>query len=146
MRPHKCKSCSCYDFVSDFCCLSCDKKFEDHETLYETEKERQQQGKPIRDQYLPLAQNPQVQKEVMKKLGIDGRSAEERFRDELQMEETKDAMLNLQLNDGAHGGPMVNMIIDTRKNQAPKQDLNKPERSIRLMQEKGIAGQKAPVK
>jgi len=37
-----------------------------------------------------------------------------------QMEETKDAMLNLQLSDGSRGGPVVNMMIDTRKNYAPK--------------------------
>ena len=41
VAPYKCKSCSCFDFVSDFCCISCDKKFEEHETLYELEKERQ---------------------------------------------------------------------------------------------------------
>lgn len=39
VRPHKCK-CGCYNFESDFCCISCDQKFEDHETLWETEKER----------------------------------------------------------------------------------------------------------
>jgi hypothetical protein len=37
-----------------------------------------------------------------------------------QMEETKDAMLNLQLSDGSNGGPVVNMMIDTRKKYAPK--------------------------
>ena len=38
-------------------------------------------------------------------------------------------------------GPAVSMIIDKNKNIAPKQDLSKPEKSIRLMQERGIAGQ-----
>jgi len=33
-------------------------------------------------------------------------------------------------------------MIDTRKNYLPKQDLSKPEKSIKLMQQKGIAGQK----
>lgn len=82
----------------------------------------------------------------MKKLGLDGRSAEEKLRDELRMEEeTKDGMMNLQISDGRGGGaPQVNLMIDTRKNQAPKQDLSKPERSIQLMQAKGIAGQKPP--
>jgi len=24
VRPHKCTKCGCYDFMSDFCCISCD--------------------------------------------------------------------------------------------------------------------------
>jgi hypothetical protein len=60
VAPFKCKSCSCFDFQSDFACISCDKKFEEHETLYELEKERQKAGKPIRQDYLPLAKNPDI--------------------------------------------------------------------------------------
>ena len=59
-RPFKCLSCSCYDFQGDFCCLACDQKFEEHETLWETEKERQQNKKGIREDYLPLANNPDI--------------------------------------------------------------------------------------
>jgi hypothetical protein len=40
--------------------LSCDKKFEDHFTLFETEKERKMAGKPIREDFLPLAKDPQI--------------------------------------------------------------------------------------
>ena len=71
VRPHKCKTCGCYDFQSDFACISCNENFEEHETIYETEKERQLEGKPIREDFLPLASNPEVQKETMIKLGID---------------------------------------------------------------------------
>ena len=39
-RPNKCTKCPCFQFESDFACIGCDKKFEDHETLYETEAER----------------------------------------------------------------------------------------------------------
>ena len=39
-KPTKCTKCACFCFTSDFACLSCDKKYEDHMTLYETEKER----------------------------------------------------------------------------------------------------------
>ena len=57
----------------------------------------------------------------MQILGMDSRSEEEKFLDELRREEeTKDGMMNLQLNDGSRGGPVVNMVIDTRKNQAPR--------------------------
>lgn len=40
VRPNGCKTCGCYSFTSDFACISCNKKYEEHETLYETEKER----------------------------------------------------------------------------------------------------------
>ena len=46
-----------------------------------------QAGKPVRSDFLPLAQNPEVQRETMKKLGIDGRSAEERLIDEIREEQ-----------------------------------------------------------
>ena len=78
-------------------------KFEDHETLYETEKERQAARKPIREDYLPLAKNPEVQKAAMIKLGMDQRSEEERFLDEMRLEEQKKlngGMMMLNLNEG----------------------------------------------
>ena len=56
----------------------------------------------------------------MKKLGIDGRSAEEKFLDEMRMEEKKEPLMHLALNDGSRGGPTVNVVIDTRKIMAPK--------------------------
>lgn len=43
------------------------------------------------------------------------------------------------IND--HSSMIVNTKIN-KSNLAPKQDLSKPERSIRLMQEKGIGGQR----
>jgi len=59
-RPHKCSACGCGGFISDFACLTCDKKFEDHVTLYETEPERKAESKPIRTAFMPLASNPEV--------------------------------------------------------------------------------------
>ena len=84
----------------------------------------------------------------MIRLGIDDRTPEEKFLDEMKLEEMKKlngGMLNLQLSDGTGGKPQVNLIVNTQKNQAPKQNLQKPERSIQLMQEKGMAGQRTPV-
>ena len=69
----------------------------------------------------------------MIKLGIDDRTPEEKFLDEMRLEEEKklnNGMLNLQLSDGKAGRPQVNLIVNTNKNQAPKQNLQKPERSI----------------
>ena len=84
----------------------------------------------------------------MIKLGIDDRTPEEKFLDEMRLEEEKklnNGMLNLQLSDGQNGRPQVNLIVNTNKNQVPKQNLQKPEKSIQLMQERGIAGQKKPI-
>lgn len=81
-QPPKCTKCACYSFQSDFCCIGCDKMFEDHETLYETEQERARMGKPVRRDYYPLASNPQIQQETMKKLGLDEKSPEEQLIEE----------------------------------------------------------------
>jgi len=35
-------------------------------------------------------------------------------------------------------------VIPAKKSYAPKQDLKKPEKSVKLMQQKGIGGQVAP--
>lgn len=100
-------------------------------------------GKRTRESYLPLADNPDIQMAMMIKLGIDTRTAEQVFRDEIKAERAqKEGIMTLKLSDGSSGGPVVNMMIDTRKNYQPKQDLSKPEKSIKLMQQKGIAGQK----
>lgn len=71
VRPHKCSKCGCGAFQSDFCCIGCDKMFEDHETLYETAQERAALGKPTGQDYYPLASNPEIQRETMKRLGLD---------------------------------------------------------------------------
>jgi hypothetical protein len=60
VRPHKCTTCGCFDFKSDFCCIGCDGKFEDHETIWETEKERMMAKKSVREGYLPLSSNPAI--------------------------------------------------------------------------------------
>ena len=67
----------------------------------------------------------------MKKLGLDGRTPEELWLDELK-EESKEPIINMQLSSGGIG-PQVNLVIDTRKNLAPKQNTSKPERSIQQM-------------
>lgn len=78
----------------------------------------------------------------MKALGIDGRTAEEKLMDELRLEEEqkRQGLMNLELSSGIGGGPSVNVLLDPRKNYAPKQNLKKPEKSIKLMQQRGIAG------
>ena len=96
---------------------------------------------------MPLASNPDAQAAAMNNLGIDSRTPEQRFIDEMRIEEEKKAnggMLNLELSAGGGGRPQVNLVVNTMKNQAPKQNLNKPERSVQLMQARGMAGQHPP--
>ena len=74
---------------------------------------------------MPLANNPDIQMAMMVKLGIDTRTAEQVFRDEIQAEKAqKEGIITLKLSDGSRGGPVVNMMIETRKNYQPKQDLS----------------------
>ena len=98
VRPFRCKACGCGVFQSDFCCINCDQKFEDHFTCYELEAERKAAGKPVREGYMPLASSPEIQKEMMKKLKLDGRTDEERMLEELKLEEEKggQVVLNIQ--------------------------------------------------
>eukprot|EP00354_Favella_ehrenbergii_P002642 CAMPEP_0170466974 /NCGR_PEP_ID=MMETSP0123-20130129/10731_1 /TAXON_ID=182087 /ORGANISM="Favella ehrenbergii, Strain Fehren 1" /LENGTH=57 /DNA_ID=CAMNT_0010733233 /DNA_START=589 /DNA_END=762 /DNA_ORIENTATION=- len=57
---------------------------------------------------MPLANNPAHQRAVMNELGIDSRTPEQRFLDEMRIEEEKKAnggMLNLELSAGGGGRP-----------------------------------------
>lgn len=127
VAPFKCRSCACFGFNSDFACISCDQKFEEHSTLYETEAERKTMKKPVRGDFLPLAADPEVQDVTMKQLkvgpyavaaasGIDG---------EMGMlslqgveEEKKEGMVVIQIQEDGEGGvaqrPGVTLMIDTR--------------------------------
>jgi hypothetical protein len=46
----------------------------------------------VRRDFYPLAKHPEIQAETMKKLGIDGRSAEERLIAELEEEKKEGEM------------------------------------------------------
>lgn len=54
------RGCGCGYFESDFACVVCDKKWEDHETVIETEAERVADGRPVGDAYLPLVEAPEI--------------------------------------------------------------------------------------
>lgn len=120
--------------MSDFACIGCDQKYEEHETIYETEKERVQAGKPVREAFYPLASSPQIQQETFKKLGLDGRSYEQRLIEELKQEEeektgqvAKVTSTGIPLGQGQHELILSNndylqvgMILDKNKNYQPK--------------------------
>lgn len=54
------KGCGCGHFVSNFLCAACDKHWEDHETFFETEDIRVQNGLPVGEMYLPFAEMPHL--------------------------------------------------------------------------------------
>lgn len=58
--PKKCKKCGCFDFYSDFACISCDGRWEDHVTLYEFEHDRIQAGKKVGYDFEPLSMNTEL--------------------------------------------------------------------------------------
>jgi len=69
-----CRLCGCTSFSSAWECVVCDGKWEDHETLWETEDERRIQGRPVGAAFKPLASTPQIQDMVLNQQA-GGRSA-----------------------------------------------------------------------
>ncbi|CAH8580323.1 unnamed protein product [Heterobilharzia americana] len=47
--PYRCKAkgCSCSGFTSAFLCSACDKRWNEHQTVFETEMERKVEGRPV---------------------------------------------------------------------------------------------------
>jgi len=56
----------------------------------------------------------------MKKLGLDDRTEEEKFLDELKADEEKKEDINICFNDGSNGRPAVNLVIPRKASYAPK--------------------------
>jgi hypothetical protein len=61
-----CKFCTCYSFTSNFLCLVCDKHWEEHETIYESEEERRRAGRTFGQEYMPLESHKDIQAVVFK--------------------------------------------------------------------------------
>ena len=49
-----------FRFESNFLCAACDRHWEDHETFFDTEKERIKQGLPHGKDYIPFAEIPSL--------------------------------------------------------------------------------------
>lgn len=58
LPPYTAKGCQ--GFYSDFACISCDCRWEDHETLFEFEDERRAQKKKVGQAYVPLSMNQEL--------------------------------------------------------------------------------------
>ena len=57
---YNCKKCGCGEFNSAFCCAVCNKFWQDHEMTYETEDERRMNGKPVREDFIPFNEMPEM--------------------------------------------------------------------------------------
>ena len=55
-----CKKCGCGAFNSAFCCAVCNKFWQDHQMMYETEDERRMAGKPVREDFIPFNEMPEM--------------------------------------------------------------------------------------
>jgi len=59
-RLLSCSQCSCSSFFSNFCCVVCNKFWNDHEVIYELEHERYMSKKPIQQDFMPLNECPEI--------------------------------------------------------------------------------------
>ncbi|XP_029775669.1 protein FAM221B isoform X4 [Suricata suricatta] len=57
-HPCRVKGCCCNCFESNFLCAACDRRWEEHETFFETEKTRRRGGRPYGADYVPFAEMP----------------------------------------------------------------------------------------
>ena len=66
-NPRRCKikSCPCFEFESNFLCASCDKHWENHETVFETADQRSKAGIPYGEEYLPFHELPDLRNIVL---------------------------------------------------------------------------------
>ncbi|XP_055283005.1 protein FAM221B [Moschus berezovskii] len=79
---HSCrvKGCCCSCFESNFLCAACDRRWEEHETFFETEETRRRGGRPHGADYVPFAEMPTLQEaiinnsdfEALQKQGLSG--------------------------------------------------------------------------
>ncbi|XP_053264925.1 protein FAM221B isoform X3 [Podarcis raffonei] len=57
--------CSCLAFTSNFLCAACDRRWEEHETFFESEETRRKGGRPCGEAYLPFAEMPELRDAVL---------------------------------------------------------------------------------
>ncbi|XP_028917016.1 protein FAM221B [Ornithorhynchus anatinus] len=67
MRTHRCQhgGCRCNFFESSFLCAACDRRWEEHDTFFETEENRRQGGRPYGADYLPFVEMPNLRNAVL---------------------------------------------------------------------------------
>ena len=104
-------------------------------------------NRPIQAEFLPMADNKDIQHETLKNLdvsdevkmlaGFTDLTDEEKFNEEEAKQHLATEDQLIKLND-PNSAMDINIMVKGKKSYAPKQDIRKPEKSIRLMQEKGL--------
>ncbi|XP_026540742.1 protein FAM221B [Notechis scutatus] len=59
------RGCSCMAFTSSFLCAACDRRWEEHETFFESEETRRRGGRPYGEAYLPFVELPELRGAVL---------------------------------------------------------------------------------
>ncbi|OWK01188.1 hypothetical protein Celaphus_00018429 [Cervus elaphus hippelaphus] len=78
--------CCCSCFESNFLCAACDRRWEEHETFFETEETRRRGGRPHGADYVPFAEMPTLREavinnsdfEALQKQGLSGHPSSHR--------------------------------------------------------------------
>ncbi|XP_062456497.1 protein FAM221B [Rhea pennata] len=64
-RPCRVAGCLCKGFESTFLCAACDRRWEEHETFFETTEARKEGGRPYGEKYLVFAEVPEMRNAVL---------------------------------------------------------------------------------
>ena len=134
----RCKECPCGKFVSNFACLGCDGKWEEHVTLYEDEELRKELNKPVRKDFYPLSDVPEIQEVYLQQLEEEANKKTEEAAGVTSSTCTEVAQLETGLSQVAlvEENRTVATLEERQKNTLPARE--KPERSVRLMKERGM--------
>ncbi|XP_006863237.1 PREDICTED: protein FAM221B [Chrysochloris asiatica] len=65
-HPCRHKGCCCNCFESNFLCAACDRRWEEHETFFETEETRRRGGRSHGADYVPFAEMPALREAVLR--------------------------------------------------------------------------------
>ena len=135
-------------FSSNFACLSCDGKWEEHLTLYEDEQLRQELGKTVGQDFYPLADVPEIQQEFIRQMEEEAAKQVEANQEAGQAGDTAEgasgghseglAGVETQLMRLAVAGGDVTTVTSVERERLTLPAREKPERSVRLMREQGM--------
>eukprot|EP00798_Chlamydomonas_sp_ICE-L_P002129 gene2129-18175_t len=113
-NSRRCK-CGCGMFTSNFACVVCDLKWEDHETVFETGRERAMEGRPTGDAYFPLANDSQIRDMVFPGGGAKKPEGTERYRP--QQVDQRFAEKSVQISHASSGGAIRDQQVANRWGQ-----------------------------
>jgi len=136
----RCRECNCSKFIGNFCCLGCEGKWDEHEVVYEDRETREELGKAVEDAYFPLADVPDIQKEFLRQVEEQEEKERKKKEEEEKVKKEEEVVDDLGKNLGevalVQNTGQVATLESRERNTLPARD--KPERSVRLMQEQGM--------